>query len=117
MKFYLIENDDKRFLLPESSISMIANYDSEYCIVYLNDIDGLAGNLSMFRGNYVFYLLKSNLCNFFNSAASPQSLESFLDGGCDNFYHFIGEDGYEIDGHEEYENKNDAKTDAECVNW
>ena len=96
MKFYPIENDDERFLLPESSISMIANYDSEYYIVYLNEIDGLVGHLPLFRGNYVFYVLKNNLRNFFNSAASPQSLESFLNDGYDNFYHFIGEDGYEL---------------------
>lgn len=117
MKFYPIENDDKRFLLPESSISMIANCDSEYCIVYLNGVDGLVGHLPLFRGKYVFYVLKSNLCNFFNSAASPQSLESFLNGENGNSYYFISEDGYEIDGHEKCENKNNAETGGECVSW
>lgn len=28
MKFYPIENDGVRFLLPESSVSMVASYDS-----------------------------------------------------------------------------------------
>lgn len=117
MKFYPIENDDMRFLLPESSISVIANYDSEYCIVYLSDINGLEEYLGLYRGNRVFYVLKSNLHNFFDSAASLQSLEPFLNGGYDDFYYFIGEDGYEIDEHEGRKTKNAAEADAKCVSW
>ena len=117
MKFYPIENDKKRFLLPESCISMIANYDSEYCIVYLNEIDGLIGNLPLFRGSYVFYVLKSNLRNFFNSAASPQSLESFLNDGYSNFYYFTGKDGCEIDEYKRSKTKNNVDDNAECVSW
>ena len=117
MEFYPIENDGVRFLLPESSVSMVANYDSRYCVVYLNGVDVCECRLPLYRGKFVIYVLKSNLYDFFGSASAPQSLGFFLNGEHDDSYYFIGENGYEIDGHEKRENGNDVKANDKCLSW
>jgi hypothetical protein len=84
----------------------------------LNNIDGdSVGHLPLYRGKYVFYILKNNLYNFLCSATASRYLESFLNGENGNSYYFTGEDGYEIDGREERGNGTGAETGAEGVSW